>query len=149
MIFFIPAKGLFLRNGMNSVLLLEKRFFTKTVRKHAMTEVQLLDGIDLTRVLVQPLKEAFSPERIVLFGSQVWGTPDADSDVDIYVVVRSSNATPLERAVQAHKAVGMVPFAIDVIVQTSAEFERLRTVQGTLQHRIANEGRTIYEFTNE
>ncbi|MFY7997377.1 MAG: hypothetical protein ACOVSW_02125 [Candidatus Kapaibacteriota bacterium] len=42
-----------------------------------------------------------------------------------------------------------MPFAIDVIVQTSAEFERLRTVQGTLQHRIANEGRTIYEFADE
>jgi uncharacterized protein len=114
-----------------------------------MIEVQSLENIDVKQVLVQPLKEAFSPERIVLFGSQVWGTPDADSDVDIYVVVRSSSATPLERAVQAHKAVGMVPFAIDVIVQTSAEFERLRTVQGTLQHRIANEGRTIYEFANE
>jgi predicted nucleotidyltransferase len=114
-----------------------------------MTEIQSLENIDLKRVLVQPLKAAFSPERIVLFGSHVWGTPDTESDVDVYVLVRSSNATPLERAVQAHKAVGMVPFAKDIIVQTTSEFERLSNIQGTLQHRIANEGRIIYEFTND
>ncbi|MCU0426900.1 MAG: nucleotidyltransferase domain-containing protein [Candidatus Kapabacteria bacterium] len=110
-----------------------------------MAESQLLEKIDLKRVLVQPLREALSPERIVLFGSQVWGTPDAGSDVDIYVVVPSSSATPLERAVQAYKAIGIVPFAMDIIVQTAAEFERLRDVQGTLQHRIATDGRTIYQ----
>lgn len=110
-----------------------------------MTDVQSLESIDLARTLVQPLKESFSPKRIVLFGSQAWGVPDAESDVDVYVVVPSSTATPLERAVQAHRAVGIVPFAIDIIVQTTAEFERYRNVQGTLQHRIANEGRIIYE----
>jgi uncharacterized protein len=114
-----------------------------------MTESIPLEKIDVNRLLVEPLKKAFSPKQIVLFGSHVWGTPDAESDVDIYVVVRSSSATPLERAVQAHKAVGMVPFAKDIIVQTEAEFEHLRTVQGTLQHRIANEGRIIYEFVNK
>jgi uncharacterized protein len=100
---------------------------------------------DWVRLCVPPLRAAFAPERIIIFGSQAWGNPDTDSDVDICVVVRSSDATPLERAVQAHRALAAVPFAKDILVQTQAEFDRFSGVQGTLQHRIAHEGQIIYE----
>jgi uncharacterized protein len=104
-------------------------------------------GTDWKRLLVPSLRAAFAPERIIIFGSQVWGEPHADSDVDICIVVNSSDATPLERAVLAHRALGVVPFAKDILVQTIAEFDRFSGVQGTLQHRIAHEGQIIYERT--
>jgi hypothetical protein len=62
----------------------------------------------------------------------------------ICTFMQQTKRLQIERAVQAYKAIGIVPFAMDIIVQTAAEFERLRTVQGTLQHRTATDGRTIY-----
>jgi hypothetical protein len=61
--------------------------------------------------------------------------------------VQSSDISPLERAVHAHRALGGVSFAKDVIVQTCAEFERLSDVPGTLQFHIAHQGQIMYERT--
>ena len=101
---------------------------------------------DWQSLVVLPLRETFSPRRIIIFGSHAWGKPDTDSDVDICVIVRSSDMSPLQRAVAAHRALGSVPFAKDIVVQTDSEFERYSAVQGTLQHRIAHEGWIIYEY---
>jgi len=32
--------------------------------------------------------QAINPEKVILFGSYAYGTPDADSDIDLYVVTR-------------------------------------------------------------
>jgi len=36
---------------------------------------------------VNRVAEAFRPERVILFGSHAYGTPTADSDVDLLVVM--------------------------------------------------------------
>ena len=38
-------------------------------------------------MLTTQIAEKFKPEKIVLFGSQAYGTPHADSDVDILVIM--------------------------------------------------------------
>ncbi len=105
----------------------------------------IMNTQDLQSLVVMPLREVFSPTRIILFGSHAWGNPDSSSDVDICVLVRSSEISPLQRAVAAHQALGAMPFAKDILVQTDAEFERYSTVKGTLQYRIAHEGRVLYD----
>ena len=30
------------------------------------------------------------PERVILFGSYAYGTPDADSDIDLYIVTKEN-----------------------------------------------------------
>jgi predicted nucleotidyltransferase len=102
---------------------------------------------DLQNLVVMPLREVFAPTRIILFGSHAWGNPDSSSDVDICVLVRSSDVSPLQRAVTAHEALGTMPFAKDILVQTDDEFERYSIVEGTLQHRIAHEGQVLYDHT--
>ncbi len=42
---------------------------------------------DVVRRLVAELR----PEKIILFGSYVYGTPSADSDVDLPVIMASSS----------------------------------------------------------
>lgn len=44
------------------------------------------------------LIKAFNPESIFLFGSHVWGTPHADSDLDILVIVTHSEISSSKRS---------------------------------------------------
>src|SRR4051794_31061312 len=39
------------------------------------------------RKLAREIAEKFRPERIILFGSHAYGTPHADSDVDLLVIM--------------------------------------------------------------
>src|SRR5438876_2146563 len=59
--------------------------------------------------------ERFRPEKIILFGSYAYGTPHADSDVDILVVMPCRNQH--DQAVKIRLAVPR-PFAMDLIVRT-------------------------------
>lgn len=46
---------------------------------------------------VERLQAEFQPEEIYLFGSHAWGAPDADSDVDLFVIVPHSDERPIRR----------------------------------------------------
>ena len=37
------------------------------------------------------LVSTYNPEKIYLFGSYAWGTPDEESDLDLLVVVKTSD----------------------------------------------------------
>src|SRR5437899_3061994 len=45
------------------------------------------------RRLVERIAERFQPEQIILFGSYAYGTPRADSDVDVLVVMPCRHET--------------------------------------------------------
>jgi len=53
---------------------------------------------ELLKEIVQRLVDEFHPERIILFGSHVWGTPSQDSDIDLLISIqRSTTASRLRR----------------------------------------------------
>ena len=89
---------------------------------------------EMTRRLVAE----FQPEEIYLFGSHAWGTPSADSDLDLFVVV------PASRGQRAQVALMELAVAKDVLVRTRAEVERLRHVPASLTRQILQQGRRIY-----
>ncbi|HKR02517.1 MAG TPA: nucleotidyltransferase domain-containing protein [Pyrinomonadaceae bacterium] len=43
--------------------------------------------MDKIRLLSEGIAREFQPERIILFGSYAYGTPGADSDVDLLVIL--------------------------------------------------------------
>src|SRR5205823_10985840 len=66
------------------------------------------------------IAEQFHPEKIILFGSRAWGTPHADSDVDLLVVMPARDTTA--QAVRIRSALP-APFPMDLLVRTPAEWE--------------------------
>src|SRR5438270_819088 len=56
---------------------------------------------ELLQEIVRRLVDEFHPERIILFGSHVWGTPSPDSDIDLLIVVPASPLPPARRAARA------------------------------------------------
>jgi len=84
-------------------------------------------------------------EAIYLFGSYAYGTPDKDSDLDIYVVVPDYiQQNPLDIGadirVSLYKKLGM---PMDLMVGKSSIFKR-RAEGPTLQRTIARDGVLLY-----
>src|SRR6476620_10512781 len=67
------------------------------------------------RRFARQVAERFQPDKIILFGSYAYGTPPADSDVDIVGVMPARNE--LDQAVRISMAVE-APFPLDIIVRT-------------------------------
>jgi predicted nucleotidyltransferase len=99
---------------------------------------ELLD--EITRRLSQELQ----PEDIWLFGSQAWGTPNEGSDVDLLVIVPQSTERPVQRMRRAHRCLRGLGLAKDVLVETRAEFDRLRALPSTLENLVFHRGRKLY-----
>jgi len=49
--------------------------------------VRIEDKEHIRQILVSRLKP-LDPEKIILFGSYAWGRPNAESDIDLYIVTK-------------------------------------------------------------
>ena len=101
-------------------------------------------GQDLLNEVTRRLAAEFQPEQVWLFGSHAWGTPDEGSDLDLMVVVRDSDETPVRRAQRAHRCLSGLDVATDILVKTRAEFDRFRNVRASLASLVLRRGRKIY-----
>ncbi len=91
----------------------------------------------------------FQPEQVILFGSHAWGTPTVDSDVDFLVILSHSDEKPTERMRRAFRCLQGLGVSKDVMVKTRAEVERYRDVRASLEARILEHGKVLYERSEE
>ncbi len=94
--------------------------------------------------LVQRIGREFHPERIVLFGSYACGKATEDSDVDLFVVAKTS-LSPLERYVAVRRLAADFPASFDIIVKTPDEYARRRSVVNHIVYFADKYGRVLYE----
>ncbi len=95
---------------------------------------------------VRAVAERFQPERVILFGSYAYGQPNADSDVDLLVVMPARNQ--MDQAVRIRLAF-QAPFPLDLIVRTPKNLKwRLHEGDWFLRE-IVSEGIVLYEKTDE
>ncbi len=59
---------------------------------------------DLPEEMTRRLVDEFHPEQIILFGSHAWGTPNDNSDIDLFVIVPESALSPAQGATRAYRA---------------------------------------------
>ena len=102
----------------------------------AIAKRQILD-------LVHRIGREFSPERIILFGSYAYGTPTADSDVDLLVVMAhegrdSDQALEIVQQVQPR-----IP--VDLLVRTPRELQQRLAWNDFFLKQITEEGEVLYE----
>lgn len=86
----------------------------------------------------------FNPEKIILFGSYAYGQPTADSDIDLMVIMNTSEK-PHKRAVPVRKALKGIGIPKDIIVKTPEEFNRFKDIIGTIIYPAAHKGKVLYE----
>ena len=96
----------------------------------------------LIRRFAREVAERFHPDKIILFGSYAYGTPHADSDVDVLVVMPARNQ--LDQAVKIELACDP-PFPLDIIVRTPYSM-KWRLAEGeSFLTEITTKGKVLYE----
>ncbi|MBI2928132.1 MAG: nucleotidyltransferase domain-containing protein [Verrucomicrobia bacterium] len=99
---------------------------------------------ELLEAITDRLVSEFQPEQVWLFGSHAWGTPDDDSDVDLFVIVSESTERRIKRMQRAHHCLGDLGFPKDVLVHTRAEVDRYKHLRASLPHQVLTRGRKLY-----
>lgn len=106
-----------------------------------MTESELAA---LLQEIERRIRATTAPERIILFGSYARGDADADSDLDLLVVVRDVQA-PRQESTRIRRALRGLAVPIDVIVATPEQVERYRDSIGLVYRAALQEGVVLYE----
>ena len=85
--------------------------------------------------------ERFQPDKIILFGSYAYGTPHADGDVDVLVVMPARNQ--IDQACRIDDAIDP-PFPLDLIVRTPHSM-KWRLAEGeSFLTEITTKGKVLY-----
>ena len=103
-------------------------------------------GDDIVNQIRQRLVSALRPKRIYLFGSRAYGSPHADSDLDICLIVGDTKReVRLEIARQARRILLDLPWPVDVIVRREQEFDERTGFHTTLEATVKNKGVLIHD----
>ena len=94
------------------------------------------------RRFARDVAERFQPERIILFGSHVYGEPHADSDVDILVVMPARNE--IDQAVRIDRVTDPM-FPLDLIVCTPKNIAWRLKEGDSFVREIISKGKVLYE----
>jgi predicted nucleotidyltransferase len=86
--------------------------------------------------------QRFHPDKIVLFGSHAYGTPHADSDVDILVVMPARNE--LSQAMRIRLSVDY-SFPLDLLVRTPKNLAWRLADGDSFLGEILAKGKVLYE----
>ena len=86
------------------------------------------------------LEAVYNPLSLYIFGSYAWGTPTKDSDLDLVVVVESSDKRPYKRSIEGIRALRGLGIAKDILVYTKDEFKILSQDISSLLYKVEREG---------
>ena len=90
--------------------------------------------------IVKKLVDHFHPTKVFLFGSRARGTADADSDYDLFLVVKDSEKRPIQRMQEANRLFWLDKAAIDIFIYTEAEYDEWKDEFSSIAHTVATEG---------
>jgi predicted nucleotidyltransferase len=93
------------------------------------------------RKFAREVAERFQPEKIILFGSYAYGTPDEGSDVDMLVIMNTKNRN---QASQIRLAVEH-GFALDLLVRRPEEVQWRVEAGDWFLREITSKGKVHYE----
>ncbi|HDR4241419.1 TPA: nucleotidyltransferase domain-containing protein [Bacillus anthracis] len=121
-----------------------KRQFNYIIRGVIRINEEVQRELDL---LVQKIRETVSSvQKIILFGSHAYGTPNEDSDFDLCIVVEGVGERKREGINLINWGIyDVMETPVDILVYGPEEFQERASRTVTMEHKIALEGKVLYE----
>ena len=110
----------------------------------------MIDIEKIKPLIVERLKP-LNPDKIILFGSYAYGTPNEDSDIDLYIVT-SDDFMPqswkekMQIKMKFSKALRGIKqqYDIDLITHTRKMYEKFSDLNSMFSREILKKGQMIY-----
>lgn len=110
-----------------------------------MTEYKINEA--LIKEIVRRIVLSAKPDKIIIFGSQIYGTPSPDSDIDI-LVVKSGIVSKIKEYRNIRKSLKGIQHAFDIIVVSPEEYEFYSSKwQNSVIAEAKQKGKIVYEGT--
>jgi len=94
--------------------------------------------------IVEKIKENYKPEKIILYGSFVYGNPDKDSDIDL-LIIKDTPDRPIARCVDVRQIMTIDEDAlISPLVITPREMEHRLARGDQFLQQIISKGEVLY-----
>ena len=94
--------------------------------------------------ITDKIVQEYKPEKIILFGSLVWGEPHEDSDIDL-LVVKETNKPRIERQREVKDIINFSQMPVDVLVHTPNELEEsINKKRNLFLEDIVHNGKVLY-----
>jgi predicted nucleotidyltransferase len=96
------------------------------------------------RDIVRLLVDAAHPSKIILFGSYAREEQNADSDLDLLVILPDIT-NRFQEMVRLRRALAPIPMPIDVLVYSEKDVNERGHFIGTPLYEALNHGRVLYD----
>lgn len=97
--------------------------------------------------LTKKIAFVFHPHKIILFGSNAWGEPTKDSDIDLFIIMDTNEIRSSKRTIDILSKCHPGNISIDLLVRTPAEVEERLKIDDPFIKKIIKEGKVLYERT--
>ncbi len=99
----------------------------------------------LIGTLVQKIRDSYHPDKIILFGSYAYGTPDRDSDLDL-LIIKETKDRPIDRRVAVARILSdpklLIP--VELLVLTPMEIDERLKIGDQFLKEIVAKGDVLY-----
>lgn len=109
-----------------------------------MFKSDILDHDPKLAELVRRLVETHGPSRLYLFGSRGRGEATPDSDYDLLMVFDTLETPAYRVAQEAHGLVWGLGISADILVWSSAEFDRRLHLNASLPSTVVRDGLLLH-----
>ena len=105
-------------------------------------EAQVSERIE---TLVNKLEEKFNIRQIFIFGSQAYGKPDEESDIDLCVITNLKNKRKIDVVREMRRElIDLISNSLDILVYSEKEFNERASLRSTLEYKILMDGIKVY-----
>jgi len=99
--------------------------------------------MDVIKDIARLIAEKFDPDKIILFGSYAYGNPEPWSDVDLLVIMDTSDGEwELMQAIR--ESIPARSFGLDIIVRSQATIQHRISVNDWFLEEITTQGKLLY-----
>jgi predicted nucleotidyltransferase len=109
-----------------------------------MAEQKLKLNMKLLNFITKRIVEKFTVTKIILFGSHAYGKPRKDSDIDLFIIMKTKER-PSERRIMISRLFRDREMPMDFIVRTPEEIKRRLDMGDFFIKKILEKGYILYE----